>query len=93
MPSAIASPPETVIGALKDADDYGLRTATTRETGRFEIQADHLTQFSRSHQVNPASRDVVDAIFGNADIVSLDQDLLPGVLPSLPPKFQKVTVP
>jgi hypothetical protein len=87
---------ETVIGALKDADDYKafevaitadydaqsaverelvlrlasllwrLRRATTIETGLFEIQADHLNNFRRTHQISPASRAIVYALF-NAD--------------------------
>ena len=45
---------ETVIGVLEDAQDYQasllwrLRRATTMETGLFEIQADHLREFSRA---------------------------------------------
>src|SRR5215472_10756506 len=45
---------------------WRLRRATTIETGLFEIQADHLTNFRRTHQISPASREIVYALF-NAD--------------------------
>src|SRR5215470_5644790 len=45
---------------------WRLRRATTIETGLFEIQAGHLTNFRRTHQIPPASREIVYALF-NAD--------------------------
>jgi hypothetical protein len=45
---------------------WRLRRATIIETGLFEIQADHLTNFRRTHQIAPASREIVCALF-NAD--------------------------
>ena len=49
---------------------WRLRRATTMETGLFEIQADYLSGFRQARQVNPASREVVHALFGRADPVS-----------------------
>src|SRR5208282_303030 len=49
---------------------WRLRRATTMETGLFEIQADHLNAFRQARQLNPASREVVHALFGRADHVS-----------------------
>jgi hypothetical protein len=43
---------------------WRLRRATTIETGLFEIEAQHLSEAGRSHHVNPASREVVRALFG-----------------------------
>jgi hypothetical protein len=43
---------------------WRLRRATTIETGLFEIEAKHLNEAGRSHQVSPASREVVHALFG-----------------------------
>src|SRR5207248_5309911 len=37
---------------------WRLRRATTIETGLFEIQADHLGNFRRTHQIPPASREI-----------------------------------
>ena len=51
---------------------WRLRRATTMETGLFEIQADYLHEFRHARQVNPASREVVYALFGRADPVSFD---------------------
>ena len=52
---------------------WRLRRATTMETGLFEIQADHLREFRQGRQVNPASREVVYAMFGRPDSsVSID---------------------
>jgi hypothetical protein len=51
---------------------WRLRRATTMETGLFEIQAAYLREFRQSRQVNPASREVVYALFGRADPVSFD---------------------
>jgi hypothetical protein len=47
---------------------WRLRRATTIETGLFEIQADHLREFRKSHQMSPASREIVYALFNaNSD--------------------------
>jgi hypothetical protein len=47
---------------------WRLRRATTIETGLFEIQADHLNNFRRTHQISPASREIVYALFNaNSD--------------------------
>src|ERR1700689_2231774 len=49
------------------------RRATTIETGLFEIEAEQLTEAARSHQVSPASREVVRVLFGpHASISSPD---------------------
>jgi hypothetical protein len=45
---------------------WRLRRATIIETGLFEIQADHLSDFRRTHQISPGSREIVYALF-NAD--------------------------
>ena len=42
---------------------WRLRRATTIETGLFEIQADHLSNFRSTHQISPASREIVYALF------------------------------
>src|SRR5271155_3443859 len=42
---------------------WRLRRATTIETGLFEIEAGHLSGFRQSHKLQPASRDVVYALF------------------------------
>ena len=49
---------------------WRLRRATTIETGLFAIEAEHLSEAGRSHQVNPASREVVRALFGPHPSVS-----------------------
>jgi hypothetical protein len=47
---------------------WRLRRATTIETGLFEIQADHLSNFRRTHQISPVSREIVYALFNaNSD--------------------------
>ena len=53
---------------------WRLRRATTMETGLFEIQADHLIEFRQGRQVQPASREVVHALFRQADAVDIDRD-------------------
>ena len=46
---------------------WRLRRTTTIETGLFEIQADHLSEFRKSHQMSP-SREIVYAVFNaNSD--------------------------
>jgi|SRR5579862_8400453 len=52
---------------------WRLRRATTIETGLFEIEARHLSE-GRSHQLSPASREVVRALFGpHASVNSPDR--------------------
>ena len=47
---------------------WRLRRATTIETGLFEIQANHLSEFRRTQQISPASREIVYALFNaNSD--------------------------
>ena len=47
---------------------WRLRRATTIETGLFEIQAEHLSDFRRVRQMSPASREIVYALFNaNSD--------------------------
>src|SRR6516225_1532871 len=47
---------------------WRLRRATDIETGLFEIQADQLTNLRRTHQISPASREIVYALFNaNSD--------------------------
>ena len=47
---------------------WRLRRATTIETGLFEIQADHLSDFRKTHRISPASREIVYALFNaNSD--------------------------
>ena len=38
---------------------WRLRRATTMETGLFEIQADHLSDFRHAHNTHPTSREIV----------------------------------
>ena len=42
---------------------WRLRRATTIETGLFEIQADHLSDFRKTRLVSQASREIVYALF------------------------------
>ena len=53
---------------------WRLRRATTMETGLFEIQADYLQEFRQGRQVNPASRELVYALFGQAESVTFERD-------------------
>jgi hypothetical protein len=47
---------------------WRLRRANTIETGLFEIQADHLSDFRKTQQLSPASREIVYALFNaNSD--------------------------
>jgi hypothetical protein len=47
---------------------WRLRRATSIETGLFDIQADHLSNFRRTHQISSASREIVYALFNaNSD--------------------------
>jgi hypothetical protein len=58
---------------------WRLRRATTMETGLFEIQANHLREFREARQVLPASREVIYALFREADSVSYDRKPPPPV--------------
>jgi hypothetical protein len=51
---------------------WRLRRATTMETSLFEIQANYLHELRRARRVDPASREVVYALFARADSVSFD---------------------
>jgi hypothetical protein len=42
---------------------WRLRRATTIETGLFEIQAEHLSDFRKARQISPPSREIVYALF------------------------------
>ena len=53
---------------------WRLRRATSLETGLFEIQADHLSEFRQARSVLPASREVVYAMFGSASPIGYDRD-------------------
>ena len=53
---------------------WRLNRATTIETGLFEIQADRLTEVGQRSQLQPASREVVYALFRRADAVDVDRD-------------------
>jgi hypothetical protein len=47
---------------------WRLRRATTIETGLFEIQVEHLSDFRKTHQISPISREIVYALFNaNSD--------------------------
>ena len=55
---------------------WRLRRATTIETGLFEIQADHLSNFTKTHQISPASREIVYALFNaSSDRQAASDDL------------------
>jgi hypothetical protein len=75
---------ETVISALEDAEDYrAFEAATiadydahaTMETGLFETQADHQSEFRQARRLLPASREVVCPMLGRADSSSYDREL------------------
>src|SRR5271163_2544774 len=51
---------------------WRLRRATIMETGLFEIQADHLSDFRQTRQVQSESREFVYAMFGGPDSVNFD---------------------
>jgi hypothetical protein len=52
---------------------WRLRRATTIETGLFEIQAGHLSEFRQAREALPSSR-VVYAMFSRADSISYDSN-------------------
>src|SRR5271170_2514343 len=53
---------------------WRLRRATTMETGLFEIQADHLSEFRQTRRVHSHSREIIHAMFGRSDSVGFDRD-------------------
>jgi hypothetical protein len=55
---------------------WRLRRATTIETGLFEIQANHLSDFRKTRQISPASRELVYALFhANSDMQAVSHSL------------------
>src|SRR6202050_5907772 len=54
---------------------WRLRRATTIETGLFEIEAEHLNEAGRSHQISPPYREVLRALFGPHASVSSPHSL------------------
>jgi hypothetical protein len=56
---------------------WRLRRATTIETGLFDSQAEQLRGLKLPNQVHGSSREVVCALFGRADSVSVDSDPAP----------------
>ena len=51
---------------------WRLRRATIMETGLFEIQAEHLSSYRQTRQLPANSRDIIDAVFGRADLGNYD---------------------
>jgi hypothetical protein len=49
---------------------WRLRRATTMETGLFEIQAEHVRDYRKNHQLLSVSPDIIHAVFRPADSVS-----------------------
>ncbi len=75
---------------------WRLRRATTIETGLFEIQAEHLSGFPQSRKLQPASRDVVYALFRpahpgghNGDAASTPTTDAPDLLPRFDPQTEE----
>ncbi len=54
---------------------WRLRRATTIETGLFEIQAGHLSDFRQARQAERDSREILYAMFGRPDLVHSDNVL------------------
>jgi hypothetical protein len=54
---------------------WRLRRATTIETGLFEIEAEHLKEEERCHQISPASCEVIRALFAPDTSASLRNKL------------------
>src|SRR6516164_5500875 len=52
---------------------WRLRRATIMETGLFEIQADHLSEFRQARHALLTSQEVFHAMFGGADSISYDR--------------------
>ena len=68
------------------------RRATTMETVLFEIQANHLTEVKRGSQFQPASQEVVYALFRCADAVDVDRDPAADGITSAPGPMLSPTV-
>ena len=51
---------------------WRLRRATSVETGLFEIQADHLREFRQAREVDPHPREIISAMFRQADQANHD---------------------
>jgi hypothetical protein len=49
---------------------WRLRRATTIETGLFGIQAEHLSDFGKRHQISPASREIVYTLSASCGVVN-----------------------
>jgi hypothetical protein len=64
---------------------WRLRRATTMETGLFEIQANHLTEFRQARQALSASRDGIDKLFGQINPASREFANATGVVPERNP--------
>jgi hypothetical protein len=63
---------------------WRLRRATAMETGLFNIQADHLSEFRQAHSLHPDSRQLICAMFGVASEKGFERDSQsPGI--TLPP--------
>jgi hypothetical protein len=54
---------------------WRLRRATAMETGLFEIQAEHLSNYRETRQLLPTSREPVHAVFGRADLEHHNSDV------------------
>jgi hypothetical protein len=53
---------------------WRLRRATMMETGLFEIQAEHLSSHRQTRRLPVSSRDIIDAVFGCADLGNNDSE-------------------
>jgi len=53
---------------------WRLRRATTMETGLFQIQAEHLSELRQAREVDPATREIVYAMFGRSGSFSFNRD-------------------
>jgi hypothetical protein len=73
---------------------WRLRRATTMETALFEIHADCLSEIRQARQTNPASREIVNAMFGRTNLFDFGHDSeSPGVAgPTPPPETRSKSV-
>ena len=82
---------------------WRLRRTTTMETGLFEIQADHLHPFRQARELQPASRELIYALFGRAESDHFDGEAASHpsrtrrkrgpAKPRMPPNFRSVLTP
>src|SRR5690349_25120580 len=72
---------------------WRLRRATTIETGLFEIQAEHLSDFRKTHQISSASREIVYALFNANAHRQAASDGLAHVTETCPASAQGQIVP